>query len=123
MSRLAGLLATLIATAAVASGSTATVAWTAPTAYSNGAALPASDIKNYTISWSRTAGGAVVGSLTATSSPVSVPVPCDGLVFSATVTTTATALYPNATSVPSNNAPYTSGIVCTPGPPTSVTVS
>jgi hypothetical protein len=116
----------LIAPIAAASGNTANLKWTAPTSYVDGTSLAAADLDHYTITWAPASGQAgpsgsitVAGSLTATT----VPVACGQVTFSITVTTTASALYPNATSGPSSPAPYVTGITCVPKAPAGLTAS
>lgn len=110
---------------AVAAGTTATVSWIPPTTYVDTIPLPLTDIASVTVSWSRTAGGPVVGSVTvvAPATSTTVPTPCGGYEFTATVTTTATATYPNTTSSPSGPVTYASGVKCTPNPVTGLTVT
>jgi hypothetical protein len=113
-------LLVLITTAALAAGTTANLSWTVPAAYTSGAAMPASDIASYVISWAPSTGqsgpsGALTVAAPATSA--TVPVACGSTTFTVAVTTTATATYPNATSSPSNAVPYATGVTCQPVPP------
>jgi len=97
----------------------ATVTWTAPVAYADGSDLAVGTIDHYTITWSRAAGGAVLGSLDVKAPAVtaSVPVACGTMYFSATVTTGASATYPAATSDPAGPVPFVSTVSCKPNPP------
>ena len=109
-----------------ASGATANVSWTAPTQYTDGTTLPASDIGHYTITWSQNAGETgPSGSLTVAGSATTatVPVACGNTSFTLTVTTDSAAHYPNATSGPAGPVPYVSGITCAPNPPAALKVS
>lgn len=106
-------------------GTTANLTWTAPTAYTDGTSLPAADLDHYTISWAPAAGQSgptgsttVAGNLTA----ATVPVPCGQVSFTLTVTTGASAHYPNATSGPAGPVPYVTGVTCQPNPPTGLAV-
>ena len=109
---------------AEASGTSAKVSWTAPTAYVDGTALPLSDLDHYTLSWAPATGQAgPSGSLTVAGnlSSVTVPVACGSTSFSLTVTTGAAAKYPNATSAPAGPVPYVTGVTCAPNPPAALT--
>jgi hypothetical protein len=50
-------------------------------------------------------------------------VACGAVSFTVSVTTTATAMYPNATSGQSNAVPYATGVTCAPNPPTGLAVN
>lgn len=115
--------ALLWASHAIAAGASATVGWSAAVTYSDGSAVPAADIKSFTVSWAPAVSGGPTGSLTVpgTASTAVVPVGCGGVSFAVTVTTTAGAKYPNLTSAPSSSVPYATGITCTVNPPTGVT--
>lgn len=122
---LAVAMLALLAIKAYAAGTTANVSWTAPTTYTDGETLAASDLAYYTIAWSPlSTGGAPAGMLKVIAPAITatVPVPCGGENFTVSVTTSATAKYPNATSAPSGAVPYASGVACTPNPPTGLTV-
>jgi hypothetical protein len=132
--RLAIVAAALVTLCSVAfgAGTTANVSWTAPTAYVDGTALAASDIASYTVSWAPATGQAgPSGSLkvspaagsTAVPTLATVPVACGDVTFTVTVTTTASAHYPNMTSAPSSPVPYATGAQCVPNPPTGVQVN
>lgn len=118
---LAGILT---ACTAMAAGTTANVSWTAPTVYTDGTALPATDIANYTINWSAASPYAASGSVTAASGLTIVvsSLTCGSYSFTVTVKTTATAYSPNAQST---TAPfvYNTGIVCTAPKPGTFTVT
>lgn len=123
---LAALFAVIVELPAHAAGTTANVSWTAPTQYTDNSALPATDIDHYTITWAPATGQSgpsgslnVAGNLTSTT----VPVACGNTSFTVSVTTSATAKYPNATSAPSNLVPYATGVTCGPKAVTGVTVS
>lgn len=96
----------------------ATVTWTAPTAYNDGTALPATAIDHYTVTWS----GPGAGSVTVKTLTAVVPVVCGTVQFSVTATTTATAAYPNSTSAPVGPVPFVSGVSCAPNPPGALAV-
>ncbi|MGH9760625.1 MAG: hypothetical protein ACREDR_01225 [Blastocatellia bacterium] len=106
-------------TVSFATGNSATLTWTAPTAYTSGEALPAIDIAFYTISWGN---GASSVKVLAPALTTVVTVPCGSTNFVATVTTSATALYPNSTSASTNQIPYVTGIGCVPNPPAALAV-
>lgn len=117
---LISLFVLVASTVAFAAGTTANLTWSAPTAYVDGTPLPAGDIDHYTATWSPAAGQTgPSGSETipGTAVAATAPVPCGATTFVITVTTTATAHYPNATSGPSSQAPYVSGVQCSPNPP------
>lgn len=116
--------ALLWASHAIAAGANATVGWSAVTTYTDGTPAPAADLKSYTVAWSAAASGGPSGQLTVPGSATTavVPVGCGGVTFTVTVTTTATAKYPNITSNPSASVGYATGITCTINPPTGVTV-
>ncbi len=124
----AALLASALAFAA---GPTAQVSWTAPTQYTDGHAVAPTDIAFYTVLACETASPGTCLTFKAapatagTAPPLSLiaPVSCGNYNFTVTATTTATALYPNETSAPSNVVPYATGITCTPNPPGGVTVT
>ncbi len=111
---------------AIAVGTSAHASWTAPTTYTDGSALPASDIASYTMSWAPAGGQAgPSGSINvaATATTATVPVACGSVTFTIAVTTTATAKYPSATSSPSSGVPYATGVTCSPNPPAGLTVN
>lgn len=116
--------ALLWASRAIAAGASATVAWAPGAIYTDGTAVPAADIKSFTVAWVSGAGGGPAGQLTVpgTASSATVPVGCGGVSFTVTVTTSATAKFPNLTSDPSAAVPYATGITCTVNPPAGVTV-
>lgn len=112
-------------TVTFAAGTTADVSWVMPTVYQDGTALPVADIASTTISWAPATGQeGPSGSVTVTSPGTSavVPVACGEVTFTAAVTTTASAKYPNATSGPSNGVPYATGVTCKPNPPSGLAV-
>ena len=129
MSKIVMLLGTgfwiVMSALALAAGTSANLSWSPPLAYQDGTALKATDIAGYTIEWRASATGPVLGTQPAAASATSatVPVPCGSLVFDVTVTTTASAVYPNATSGPSVAVPYASGVACTPNPPSGLKIS
>jgi hypothetical protein len=114
--RVLGVLALLSVGWVWAAGPSATVTWTAPTAYIDGTVLPASDIDHYTVT---PAGGT---SITTKTLSAVVPVACGSVAFSVTATTTATAAYPNTTSAPAGPVTYVSGVGCAPNPPDALAV-
>lgn len=110
-----------------ASGSpTATVSWTAPVAYSDGSNLPASDIDHYTITWAPTSEqsgpSGSLNTIPAAANTTVVPIACGSTSFTVSVTTTASARYPNATSSSTAAVPFATGIACTPNPPSGLAV-
>lgn len=123
MKRLALVLGLLLASAAQAAGTTATLSWVLPTTYSDTSALPTTDIAYVTIQW--TLGGVAQTQKVSTAPMTSatVNVPCGSVTFDVLVTTTATAKYPNATSGPSNSVPYATGVQCVPNPASGLTAS
>lgn len=100
----------------------ATVTWTAPTAYLDGSVLPVADIDHYTLSWSPAGGSPTGGILTVKALTATVPVVCGTVQFTVTATTSATALYPNATSQATGPVPFASGVSCAPNPPGALAV-
>lgn len=116
------LLAVACATAAFAEGALANLSWSLSPVYTDGNAMPASDVASFTVSWVPKVGvpGVVAGSKSVAGGLLSttVPVACGDVVFTVALTTTGTARYPNATSSQSNGAPYATGIVCGPIAPT-----
>lgn len=120
------LIGGILAGVAFAAGTTANLSWTAPTAYVDSTPLPSSDIDHYTITWAPATGQVgPSGSETVPGSAVTstAPVPCGSTSFSITVTTTATAHYPNATSAPAGPVPYASKVTCSPNPPGGLAAS
>jgi hypothetical protein len=120
---LVGVLASL---SALAAGPTATLQWSNPTTYIDGTPLPVTDIASYTITWTRPGSSVTSGTLNVTGPATTATVPglvCGNFSFTMTVTTTAAAADPNATSNPTNAAPYATAIKCIPNPVTGVTVS
>ena len=106
-----------------AAGNTAKVSWIAPTSYTDASLLPATDIASYTVKWGPSSGlVGPSGSATVTTNSAVIPVACGSVSFIVSVTTTATALYPNATSASSSAVPYATGIACVPNPPSGITV-
>lgn len=103
---------------AEAAGPTANITWSAPTQYVDNSPLPASDIAYYTILWDSNSQKVNAPALTAV-----VNVPCGSTNFTVTITTSATAKYPNTTSDPTTPVPYATGVTCRPKPVTGVTVS
>jgi len=117
------LLGWLVALGAGTNGTqTANLSWTAPSQYTDGTNLSLSDIAFYTVQWT-TAGGAtqtkVVNAPTVTATVAAL---CGTANFTVTVTTSATAVYPNATSAPSGPVPFVSSVTCAPNPVTGLTV-
>lgn len=106
-------------------GTSANVKWIAPTAYTDGSAVAAGDLDHYTLSWAPATGQAgptgsvtIAGNLTA----ATVPVACGEVTFTISVTTSASARYPNVTSGPGGAVPYVTGVTCTVNPPTGLAV-
>jgi hypothetical protein len=98
----------------------ASVTWTAPATYVDGTPLPVGDIDHYTVSW--TPVGNTAGALSVKTLAASVPIVCGTVQISVTVTTSATAVYPNTTSTPAGPVPFVSGIACAPNPPGALAV-
>jgi hypothetical protein len=124
MKRFLPLLALLGATLVLAAGTTANLAWTAPTAYTDGSAIANGDLATYVISWAPATGQigpSGSASVAATSTSTTIPVACGSVTFTVAVTTSATAKYPNATSGVSNAVPYATGVTCAPNPPSALT--
>lgn len=120
--RATALAGALVLTAVYAAGNSAAVSWIAPITYNEGSVLPATDIASYTVSWTGIAGpqgAGPAGSLVvkAPATNVSIPVACGTVNFSVSVTTTAGAKYPSATSDPAGPIAYASGLECKPNPP------
>lgn len=115
----------LLPVIAVASGTTANVSWTAPTQYTDGTALAATDIDHYTVTACEVnaPGTCVTATVKAPATTGTLAVVCGQYDFTVTVTTGASATYPNATSSPSSVVPYASGVSCTPKAVTGVTVN
>lgn len=121
---LAALFLLAITAPAFAAGTTANLTWTAPTQYTDGSPIAAGDLDHYTITWAPASGqSGPSGSITVAGnlSGSQVPVPCGGVSFTLTVTTGATAKYPNATSGPAGPVPYVTGVTCGPNPPGALT--
>jgi hypothetical protein len=93
----------------------ATVKWVMPTQYNDDSALPLADIAKSTVKWP---GGSL--DVPAPTASASVPVPCGDRVFTVTVTTKATAKYPNATSGDSAQVTFATGVTCAPKAPTGI---
>lgn len=119
----------LLASPAFGAGTSASVTWSNPTQYTDGSALPASDIAFLTISACEvnSPGTCIKQQVNPSSGTVPtsavVPVVCGQYDFIITVTTTANATYPNATSGPSTVVPYASGVSCAPKAVTGLAVS
>lgn len=109
-----------------AAGTTANLTWTPPTQYTDGSPIAAGELDHYTITWAPASGqSGPTGSITVAGnlSSSQVPVPCGGVSFTLTVTTSATAKYPNATSGPAGPVPYVTGVTCGPKAVTGLAVS
>lgn len=115
------IAAALLATVALASGTTATVSWLAPTTYNDGTPVGASDIASYTITWvgsgAKTSGTLVVN---APALSTTVPVACGSASFTVTATASATAVYAGTSAASSPPATYATGVTCSLNPPTGV---
>lgn len=105
-----------LATPALAAGTTANLTWTPPVQYTDNSPIAAGELDHYTITWTPTTNAGPSGSITVAGNLAStqVPVPCGGVNFTITVTTSATAKYPNATSGPAGPVPYVTGVTCGP---------
>lgn len=109
----------------LAAGATAKCFWSVPTLYTDGSPLPASDIDHYTLTWAPVSGQTgPAGSLNIPAGTLSAPVTvaCGSTSFNVSVTTTATAKYPNVTSAPAGPVPFASGVSCAPQSPGNLTV-
>lgn len=120
------LAACLLVGSAHAVGTSATLTWTLPTAYTDGTALPASQIASTVISWTRPTASIATGSVVVDAPGVTVVVPglvCGDFKFTAHVLTTASATYPSAASAEASSTPatYATGVACKPNPPTGLT--
>lgn len=120
-----GLLTILsLVTLTFAAGTSANLVWVMPTAYNDGTAVPLADIAFTTITWTpKIAGGKISGSQQVKAPATSVSIPgltCGDFNFTASVTTTATALYPNGVSPTVGPVLYTTGLACAPNPPTAL---
>lgn len=108
----------LWSTRAHASGDVVHLTWTLPTQYVDDTTLPPADLATITISWARPSSPLViVATKTANASLLALDIPgmkCGDWQFTAVVTTTNTAKYPNSTSPPNNPVTYPTGIACTP---------
>lgn len=126
MRHLTALLLCVAASTALATGTTANLTWTPPTQYTDGSPIAAGELDHYTITWAPASGqSGPTGSITVAGnlSSSQVPVPCGGVSFTLTVTTSATAKYPNATSGPAGPVPYVTGVTCGPKAVTGLAVS
>lgn len=118
---LPSVLTLLVLSVTWAAGVSATVSWVAPATYNDGSTVPSTDIDHYTLSWAPVGSQAgPSGSVNVTSTSAVVAVPCGSTSFSVTVTTSATAKYPNVTSGPDGPVSYASGVTCTINPPTGL---
>lgn len=113
----------LVCTAALAAGTTPNATWNLPSLYSSGVALPPSDLASVTLEM-KDATGRVLASkaLPGTATSYVGANVCGTVYIDVFVTTTATALYPNASSTPTAAAQYASGIPCIPLPPANFKV-
>lgn len=115
--------------ATLAAGTTANLTWTNPTQYTDATALPVGDIAYLTILACEVNAPetCITQKVTPNNGTVPttavVPVVCGQYDFTIKVTTTATAVYPNATSGPSNIVPYASGVNCGPKAVTGLAAS
>jgi hypothetical protein len=115
-----GILLLLAALPVFAAGTSATLSWSHPTTYTDGAALAASDIKETFIQWRRPGSATVAGSVRVTAPATSVVVPglvCGNFTFTAQTIMTLGATASDETSP----VPYSTGISCKPNPPTGLT--
>lgn len=118
----AAVLLFLIVYIAHATGTLATLTWTAPTQYVDGTTLAPSEIAFYTVTYPKGPSNvSVIVNPPATSTQITVP--CGSTNFTVTVTTTAAATYPNSTSGGSNQVPYATNVQCVPKAPSNLTVS
>jgi hypothetical protein len=78
------------------------------------------------VTWYRPGSPTPISSSTITGSGTNASVPgliCGSYEFTVKTKTTASALYPNVTSVETNRGLYNTGIPCAPNPPTGLTIS
>lgn len=124
---LAVALAAMIALTpfAHAAGKTANLFWTAPTQYTDGTALAAGDIGNYTIEAceKNSPTTCITATPAGTATSATMAVVCGDYNSTISVTTSAAAVYPDTTSAPSNSVPYATGVTCSPNPPSALTVN
>jgi hypothetical protein len=126
MKPIRSLLLAIVALFVTALAAAANLSWTVPTTYTDGEALPASQIAFYTINYAPATGQAGPAGTLKVSPPATtatVPVLCGSTSFTISVTTTASATYPNASSAQSSAVPYVTSITCTPNTPTGLTVT
>ena len=120
-------LVTLVAVCpAIAAGTTATIIWTHPVAYTDGQPLPLNDIASTTVTWYRPGTTIPLGSVVITAPTATATIPglvCGNFEFSAKTTVKSVPPYPGTTSNETNKAAYPTGIACAPNPPTGVTAS
>jgi hypothetical protein len=114
---IAGLL---LATAALAAGTTANLSWSFPTEYTDGSSLAVADIQETVIQWRRPNSETVVGSLrvTAPTAAAVATVVCNNYTFTAKI-----VMKDAAESGETGRAAYATGIKCVPNPPSGLTVN
>lgn len=127
MKKLKLFLGALLALASLAvvwaASPSAIVSWTTPTVYTDGSAMPASDIDHYTVSWTSAASnGVAIGSQQVKDLTANIPIACGTVEITVTATTTSTAIYPNTTSTPAGPVSFVSGVNCAPNPPGALAV-
>lgn len=111
----------LLVTDARAAGTIARISWTPPTTYIDGRALPAADLKEYVVLWSRSASGPFTSQVVVTAPATTVDVP--GMVCGSFHFVVRATVVTNVTSDNSAAVVYATNVSCnTPNPPTAVTV-
>lgn len=105
-----------------AAGPSATLTWTHPVAYTDGSALPVSEIKETLITWRRPNSAVIVGSVRVTApanSRVVSGLACGNFTFTAqTVVKTL-----DIQSDESSTVIYATGVQCAPNPPSGLVAS
>ena len=115
------LVAMIIYNTVRAAGGSVTISWIHPTGYTDGSALPLTEIKETLVTWRRPANSTVVGSVRvaapATSTLV-VGLSCGGFNFSAATVVKVG----NVESAEAGPVLYATGVQCAPNPPTNLKV-
>jgi hypothetical protein len=116
------LVAMCVVQAAQAAGPSATLTWSHPVAYTDGSALPASEIKETVLTWRRPNSTAIVGTVRvaapATSRVVS-GLACGNFNFTAQTIVRANDIQSDESSA----VLYATGVQCAPNPPTGLVAS
>lgn len=104
-------------------GTSATVSFTHPTTYVDGSPLAVADIASVLITWRRTAGGPVVGTVSVIAPATSTIVPglvCGNYLFTGQTVMKVNASTSDETTPPT---PYSTGITCKANPPAGLQAS